>query len=256
MFEENGIESLVVADGFTLSVPFPLVYEADENIILVGTENKSFTVSFGSEGYDGTRPLMDVVDAYLASLEERGWEFSQEEPVDIEVDGSAGIAVDLAGTAVDLEFGGQAIAVSPNPGLVLFGLGVSITELGDWELSGKPTFESLLDRIKFSDQDAACPVSTDQTYGYTESNPVQIGGDSFGGPAREQAYLEHVRGPNGEALAYEREGSIPTETTILDAYKITGPGINETLYLDIYSYTPLQAPVGFTCNGDFPLSTP
>lgn len=256
MFEEGGFESLVVLGDFTISVPFPLVHQADQNVILIGDERKSFTVSFASDTYNAAQPLTDVIDTYLASLENRGWQFTKSDPIDIEVDGSTGIAIDLTGKAVDLEFEGQAIAVSLGNGRVLFGLGVSINELGDWKLTGKPTFEGLLERIKFSDQDASCPVSTDQTYGYTESNPIQIGGDFFAGPSRERAYLDHLRGPNGETLSYERTGSIPTDSTILDGYKITGPGISVTLYLDVYNYALLQAPIGFTCDGDFPLSAP
>ena len=256
MFEEGGFETLVIVGDFTISVPFPLVHQTDENIILIGDERKSFTVSFASDTFDAAQSPANVIDTYLASLESRGWQFTKSEPIDIEVDGAAGIAVDLTGTAVELEFEGQAIAVSLGNGRVLFGLGVSINELGDWKLTGKPTFEGLLKRIKISDQDASCPVSSDQTYGYGETNPIQIGGDFFAGPSRERAYLDHLRGPNGETLSYERTGSIPTDTTILDGYKITGAGINVTLYLDVYNYEPLQAPVGFTCDGDFPLSAP
>ena len=258
IFNPNGIERLAVADGFTISVPVPLLHQADKNIILVGNEDRTFTVSFASDAYDGVQPLSDVIDIYLASLEKRGWQTVKGESTNIEVDGFQGIVTDLAGTAGNTTFEGQAVAVSPSSDLVLFGLGISTTDVDkdSWTNFGSPAFEGLLDRIKFSNDEAACPVSTDQTYGFTEANPIQIGGDAFGGPSRERAYLEHLRGPNGEELSYEREGSIPTDTTILDGYKITGPGINVTLYLDIYNYSLLQAPVGFTCTGAFPFSAP
>ncbi len=76
------------------------------------------------------------------------------------------------------------------------------------------------------------------------------------GPARERAYLDNLLGPNGETLSYERKRSFSSGDTILDEYHITGSGIDATLYLDEYSYTPPQAPVGFTCAGEFPLSAP
>jgi len=53
-----------------------------------------------------------------------------------------------------------------------------------------------------------------------------------------------------------KEGSIQSGDTILDGFKITDPGVNPTLYIDEYSFTPPQAPVGFTCAGPLPLSEP
>ena len=237
-------------------MPFPLQHQSEKNIVLIGTEDKSFTVSFTSDPSDGTQPLIEVIDQYLSSFEERGWQFTKGDAKDIVVDGINGTAIDLSGTAGDITFEGQAIAVSPISDLVLFGFGISIADRNDWVNSGKPTLDGLLDRIKFSNDDATCPMSTDQTYGYTEANPIQLGGDAFGGPSRERAYLDHLRGPNGEVLSYVREGSIPTDTTILDGYRVTGTGIDVTLYLDVYNYTPPQAPVGFTCDGAFPLANP
>ncbi|MBK9055470.1 MAG: hypothetical protein IPL78_32565 [Chloroflexi bacterium] len=47
-----------------------------------------------------------------------------------------------------------------------------------------------------------------------------------------------------------------SDTTILDAYTITGLAQATTLYVDQYSYETLKAPVGFTCSSPFPLSAP
>jgi hypothetical protein len=41
------------------------------------------------------------------------------------------------------------------------------------------------------------------------------------------------------------------EDVILDAYVISGLDQPVTLYIDIYSFEELQAPVGFTCLGPF-----
>lgn len=125
-----------------------------------------------------------------------------------------------------------------------------------WRDEHKPIFEAFLETVKFVDATGSCTISADTAYGYTESNPIQIGGGAFDGPSRERAYLDNLLGPNGESLSYERQGSVGTDTTILDIYIITGSGINETLYLDEYNYSKPQAPVGFTCKGAFPLSQP
>ena len=72
--------------------------------------------------------------------------------------------------------------------------------------------------------DAVCPISDDETYGFLASNPVMVGGEAFGGPARARAYLDNLRGPGGEPISYERVGSIPADGTFLNLYSLTYPG--------------------------------
>jgi len=102
----------------------------------------------------------------------------------------------------------------------------------------------------------ACVISTDKTYGYTQENAIKVGGDDSGGPSRERAYLDNLAGPHGEPISYNRTGSLDSGDTILDAYEISGLGAKVTLYIDEYSFTEPQAPVGFTCLGAFSLTAP
>lgn len=101
-----------------------------------------------------------------------------------------------------------------------------------------------------------CVISIDHTYGYTQENPIKVGGGDFDGPPRERAFLDNLLGPNGERVSYERTGSFSFEDTILDIFDITGLSKQVTLYVDEYSYSEPQAPVGFTCLSVFPLSQP
>ncbi|MFZ5856373.1 MAG: hypothetical protein ACOYZ6_06045 [Chloroflexota bacterium] len=96
-----------------------------------------------------------------------------------------------------------------------------------------------------------CPISTDDTYGYTLENPIRVGGDFFSGPSRERAYLDNLRGPNGEKFTYERHGSTHGIDTILDIYELYGLPTKVILYVDMYKYEQLMAPVGLTCAGPF-----
>ena len=48
--------------------------------------------------------------------------------------------------------------------------------------------------------------SEDATYGYTEDNPIMVGG-GVDGPKNERRYLNALAGPGGEVLRYERLGS-------------------------------------------------
>lgn len=251
------MNTLVVADGFTISIPFFLDHQVNRSIVLIKDDKNILNVSFAGDPYDGSA-LIDVIDNYLASLENRGWQFTKGEPIEIQIDGVAGLLIDLTGSAGELSFEGQAVAALPRSDLLLFGLGITNTndDKDTWTNYGKTTFEQLIQTIDFTDEVATCPIATDEAYGYSESNPIKVGGDAFGGPSRARAYLDHLQGPNGEELSYERQGSLPSGDTILDAYQITGPGINVVLYIDSYSFSELQAPVGFTCNGSFPLSAP
>ncbi|MCD4834704.1 MAG: hypothetical protein K8R31_12965 [Bacteroidales bacterium] len=97
--------------------------------------------------------------------------------------------------------------------------------------------------------------SNDKTYGYTEKNPIMVGGNSEG-PKNERRFLNALSGPNGENLEYYRIGSCCMFTTkngsfggsgMLDMYSINYPGLDKdiTLYINMYDSDTLKVPVGF-----------
>ena len=95
-------------------------------------------------------------------------------------------------------------------------------------------------------------VSTDATYGLSAKNPVQTGE----GPSGERKYLNALAGPNGEKITYYRAGSCcPVKSknglmgmAMLDNYRVTWEGGKDTvsIYINMYDYAELKAPVGFT----------
>jgi hypothetical protein len=257
-FDFGDVSQLVVLDGFTINVPFQFLRQVDGSLILISNEKKTLTISFVGDGYDGSQPLPDVIDEYLASLEARGGQFEKSQPETIIVDGVEGVSVNVSGRLGDVPIQGMALAVSPSSDFVLFSLATSnlTTDESLWVNEHQTIFAEFIKTIKFVTATGSCTISIDDTYGYTQENPIEVGGDSFEGPSRERAYLDNLLGPNGETLSYEREGSIPTDTTIVDAYRVTGSGIDTVLYLDEYNYSDPQAPVEFTCAGPFPLSAP
>jgi hypothetical protein len=97
-----------------------------------------------------------------------------------------------------------------------------------------------------------------------EDNPVRVGGGgsltdlSFDGPDREKAFLNTLRAPNGDPVTFERAGSMGSGDTILDIYLIKASGFNgeKTVYIDMYNFSELFAPVGFSCGGRFTISEP
>lgn len=100
----------------------------------------------------------------------------------------------------------------------------------------------------------ATQENTDASYGYTEKNPVKVGGVESG-PANERNYLNSLSGPNGEAVWFERTGSCCPFSTkngfmgggMLDRYAVTYEGKKDTvfLYINMYDSAKLKAPVGF-----------
>ncbi|MEM1115480.1 MAG: hypothetical protein AAF845_02025 [Bacteroidota bacterium] len=110
--------------------------------------------------------------------------------------------------------------------------------------------------------DRAAPA-VDGAYGMTPETAIRVGragAEGSGGPARERAYLDRLRGPSGAPVSYARQQSCcPFETpngmlgaSRLDVYEVWGAGLDGrvTLYLNMYdppSETDVdRAPPGFT----------
>jgi len=265
-------------DNFGFSLQPPVGYEvADQDgQFFVQSADGDVIISFSLEEEIFTDPpeevLFDYVDAVARST---GSEVEPGEPYIYMVDGIEGAAADITGDLFGAPILGQAVAIILPDGRLFFALGVARVGENEllWAEEGGPAFNGLLSSVTFleatptprppsatatpaSTSNSACPVSTDASYGYTQGNPIRVGGDVFGGPARARAYLDTLRGPNGETLSYTRNGSVVNDTTILDAYTINGLAQATTLYVDQYSYETLKAPVGFTCSSPFPLSAP
>ena len=258
-FDPEELSRLVVVQGFTIGLPVIYGFENDGAVLIAGNEEGTLTFSFTGETDPENTSLADLIDVYLGALERRGFTFIKSEGREIEVGGYDGLLVDLEVSVQNVDLHGAAVAAEAEDDFVLFGLGLSQDEGGKstWATEGRPVFEGMIATIAFTDAQAECPVSVDDTYGFTTENPIRVGGDFISGPSRERAYLDHLRGPNGEALSYERNGSLPGDgDVILDAYQVTGDGVDVELYIDMYGYQEPQAPVGFTCTGDFPLAAP
>jgi len=92
----------------------------------------------------------------------------------------------------------------------------------------------------------------DSSYGYADSSPIQVGGGGRRGPYNERRFLESLRGPQGQAVKFQRRGSCCSvgnpPTSILDIYEVTYEGLPEPakLYLDMYVRRKVRAPNGFT----------
>jgi hypothetical protein len=245
-------------EGYEISIngPFLGVSGQDGNI---------FISLYGIPDYEKIQTDDEFVDEFLIAVEKRGvGYFEKGDSHPIVVDQIEGTAYTLGGTMLDAPIEGVAFVVSPSQKGKFFGIGFANIEenQNNWKDEGSSSFTILLDTIKFIDYQellgSACRISEDETYGYTEDNPIKVGGDWFNGPARERAYLDSLSGPNGEPITYSRQGSEGYENTILDIYIISYPGISSplTLFVDEYSFEEPVAPMGFICWTSIPISGP
>ena len=95
---------------------------------------------------------------------------------------------------------------------------------------------------------------SESTYGYTQKNPIKVGGD-LNGPVNERKYLNSLSGPNGERVFFNRQGSCcPFDSKnssfgggMLDKYSVYYEGIKDTatFYINMYDKERLKAPIGF-----------
>ncbi len=207
---------------------------------------------------------MNSMENFLANIQKDMEDFEASESYTTEVAGASVLTADLNGNLFGESITGRITIVDPgNTRLILAFIIVMDPPTGPgWESEGEPVYTAVIDSLAFFETAAAageaCAVSTDTSYGYSEDNPIRVGGQSFGGPARERAYLDTLLGPSGEEITYVRLGSVDHAETILDVYEITYSGLAAPiiLYLDEYAFETLYAPAGFTCSSPFPVQEP
>jgi hypothetical protein len=101
--------------------------------------------------------------------------------------------------------------------------------------------------------------SNDSTYGYTENNPIMVGGAGAEGVLNEKRFLNALTGPLGFPVIYKRlnscchfyteNGNIGNDGIgrgMLDVYEVMHDGLNAPviLYINMYDSDVLKVPVG------------
>ena len=99
-------------------------------------------------------------------------------------------------------------------------------------------------------------VADDKTYGYSQHNPVKLGGAAEGEKAKHrEAFFAALRGPKGQAVSYISNGTCcmfdldpaGKSTGELEVFLVSYPGIPKPvlLYLDHYHFETPKSPIGF-----------
>jgi hypothetical protein len=244
--------------GYAFRPPVDYEMSMEGNQVTFSNEDESLLIPlFGTiDGPENATPERIAASFLDAFFQTGGGEYTIEDSYPITVDGVEGLAYELTGTTGLGAVRGKAVAFVPGETQFFFGMGLSFRDDALWENEGSAVFDALIHSITFITPTDTCTISTDDTYGYTKENPIRVGGNEWDGPARERAYLDILLGPEGRQISYDRQGSIDFGNTILDVYKVNVGFKTHTLYIDEYSYSTPQAPVGFTCDSAFPFGEP
>ncbi len=260
--------------GFSVQPLVGLGTDAGADRITVFDDSHLNVISLIGLKQDATQQKPEEIASTFidAIIKRTGGDYELSKPQDITIDSVKSTLFDVTGQMGDFPFRGQALVAIPGKQQYLFGFGMSNLSTDDqlWENVGGPAFVALIDSIEFVKAPAStpttapvatnspCPISSSSTYGYSQNNPIQIGNDNafLEGASRERAYLDTLRGPNGESLTYSRLGSTHGQDAILDIYQINGLSKPVTLYLDMYNFKTPQAPMSLTCVSAFPLTPP
>jgi hypothetical protein len=266
-----GARQINAEGGFSYEVPLiDYGYSSNGIAATIARHDDEVIVSLGGTfAPSGEFLLEDSLFNFYNAVKSDFDSLENEEPYTVVIDGVEGLAMDVSGVLFGDQVNGRIATANPHGTyfFLAFGIGTVYETINHWEDDGSLTFDRIIASIEFLSPElleGRCTVSTDNTYGYTEGNPIQVGGEHtpegddisipMDGIPRERAYLETLLGPGGQPISYERQGSLPVEDTILDIYRVTyeDQSTPALLYIDIYHYEQPLAPVGFTCERPFP----
>ena len=258
-----GERQKVNAGGYSLQVPLGFETEIRNAQATLNNQDSTILISMTTAArQNDTQTAETVLTGFMANAKQLITDLKASNSYPVKIGNLNGLAIDVSGTYKDAANTGRAAIADMGPSgfFVAFTLTKDGTGEKLWDTKGHQIFETVLNSVEFFtpivETSSCTAVATDATYGYTKENPIKVGGDDFDGPPRERKYLDNLAGPKGEKISYSRTGSINFGDTILDGYIIRGLSKEVTLYIDEYSFTEPQAPVGFTCLAAFTLEKP
>ena len=246
--------------GFSFTSVEGVIVQLQPPQAMLSTIDQQVFFSLAGEPLKQEKDAFKLFADFVGSIQKSIPDLDASEPIQITIAGVEGLSSDLSGTMAGTPFRGQAVLAVIDGQRVFYASGIGMAAAGDyWQAQGQPAFRAVLDTVTFFEPKAGgslCVVTTDETYGTTMENPIKVGGDWTQGPYRERAYMDVLRGPNGEAITYKRVRSEQVGDVVLDVYEISGLDEQVTLYLDMYSFDTLEIPAGFTCAKSIPLGAP
>lgn len=136
---------------------------------------------------------------------------------------------------------------------------LALVLLGSCNSAKKTSSPNSSSKVEMRDENSfkLTAISDDETYGYTQQNPIKVGGvKNSSGPLNERRFLNALLGPESQPLTYYRQGSCcPFKSPnglmgsgLLDKYEVKYDGLEKPLiiYINMYDAGELKAPKGFT----------
>ncbi len=253
------------AGGYSLQVPTGFETNIRNTQTTISNQDQSILITLAlAPRKDDAQTAETLLNGFLTNVGKDVTDLKTEKTLPTQVGILDGLSTNVSGTMFDAKNTGRVIVADTGKAgfFIAFAFVADGPDGNRWQAEGSQVLDAVINSIEFYEPVAVnpdgglCVISSDPTYGYTKENPIKVGGDAFDGPPRERAYLDNLAGPKGEKLSYTRGGSDNFGDTILDTFNITGLGKTVTLYIDEYSFSEPQAPVGFTCLTAFPLSKP
>jgi len=232
--------------------------------VSLSSPNQDLLMSLTSEETDTGEDAQDCLERVLLGMAQDIDQFIPSKPSLQLLSERDALRVDFSGKLFEQPISGSLLVTTPQDGRCFTGIGMAVGSGAEshWQGQGQPLFDALLATLRFFEieRTSACPLSSDPNYGFSLEAPIRVGNTNlYDGAAREEAYLQTLRGPNGESVRYERlDALMLADQSILDVYQVSYDGLDNpvTLYLDMYSYEMLLLPQGFTCAEPFPLEAP
>lgn len=232
--------------------------------VSLSSPNQDLLFSLTSEQTEPGEDAQDCLERVLLGMAQDIDQFVPSKPSPHQLGEDEALRVDFTGKLFEQPISGSLLLSIPQDGRCFTAIGLSVGAEPNtrWQALGQPLFDALLAGLRFfeMEQAPACPLASDPNYGTSQELPIRVGNTNlYDGAAREEAYLQTLRGPNGELVRYERlDALMLADQSILDVYQVSYDGLEKplTLYLDMYSYEMLLLPQGFTCAEPFPLEAP
>ena len=254
--------------GYTIqSLPDDYEQDNDGEVINFFKEEKGINIMIlGLVGFEDDYSPDEIIDEFLAGITgETADTFRKIEEVPVTVDSYEGTGYYLNGTFYGNLVEGQTFLVPVSDSQILFGfgLGTVVGSTNNWLAEGQVVFNSLIDSIDIIELEttdsglfSACSIASDTSYGYTEDNPVKLGGGEANAEERAAAYFSALGGPYGETLTYVKVETIESNDANLDVYELDLSGTPLTMYIDIDNYETPMSPDGMICWEEIPVSAP
>jgi hypothetical protein len=230
----------------------------------ISSKDEDLLISLNSEtqAYNVTMDecILQVVDKMSRDVE--GFIAQDADPGTVGTE--TGFISNISGILFGQPFVGKLVAARPWQGRCFTAIGLTLGSNASerWQNEGKPVFETIISSLVFLYPvvSGQCEVSTDGAYGYSPDAPIRTGNSNLSdGLARQEAYLNVLMSPDGKAITYKRiKSTVLDNGDILDVYQVTFPGQSSpvTLYLDMYHFEALKAPMNFSCSVPFPIGVP